>query len=293
MKKLILILTAFCYFHFATAQDFDTRTSIGLFAGAMNYQGDLKPNSFTFQHSNLIVSLIARKPLNRWFAIRGGVTAGKVEAADKYNRDYLQLRNLSFASGIKEVFAALEADLLDISTKKFTPYAYGGIVLFHFKPYAFNTKNEKVFLQPLSTEGQGLPDYPDRKIYKLTQFAAAFGGGLRFAVSDCSTISLEFSQRKTFTDYLDDVSTNYVDQNKLMLAKGPQSVEMAFRGDELHPPSSYPPDGEQRGTPTEADWYYFFGLSVDVRLGCLRETLSGVFNGGGSKTRGTRCPTIY
>ena len=173
-----------------------------------------------------------RKPFNRWFAVRGGVTIGKVEAADRYNRDYLQQRNLSFASGIKEVFAALEADILDISTKKFTPYAYGGIVLFHFNPYTYDANNQKVFLQPLSTEGQGLADYPDRKVYKLTQLAAAFGGGLRFALSDCSTISLEFSQRKTFTDYLDDVSTSHIDQSQLLAAKGPKAVELAFRGDE-------------------------------------------------------------
>ena len=293
MKKLVLILTAFCHYFSATAQEFDTRATIGLFAGAMNYQGDLKPNSFTFQHSNLIVSVIARKPLNRWFALRGGFTIGKVEAADKYNRDYLQLRNLSFASGIKEIFTALEVDLLDISTKKFTPYAYGGIVLFHFNPYTLDANNEKVFLQDLSTEGQGLADYPDRKVYKLTQFAAAFGGGLRIAVSGCTSLSLEFSQRKTFTDYLDDVSTSYVDQNKLSAAKGSQSVALAFRGDEIHPPTSYPPDGEQRGTPTEADWYYFFGLSADISINCLGEKLSGLFNGSGGRDRSSRCPTVY
>lgn len=293
MKKLFLILIVSCHYIFANAQEFDTRPTIGLFAGAMNYQGDLKPNSFTFQHSNLIVSVLARKPLNRWFALRGGFTIGKVEAADKYNRDYLQLRNLSFATGIQEVFAALEAHMLDISTKKFTPFAYGGIVLFHFNPYTYNADKEKVFLQPLSTEGQGLADYPDRKVYKLTQFAAAFGGGIRIAVSGCTSLSIEFSQRKTFTDYLDDVSTSYVDQNKLLQAKGPQSVELAFRGDEVHPPMPYPPDGEQRGTPTEADWYYFFGLSADIQINCLREKFSGLFNGGGGRSRYSRCPTVY
>ena len=145
VKKLILSLLFFSHYLFSTAQEFDTRSTIGVFAGAMNYQGDLKPNSFTLQHSNLILSLAIRKPLNRWFAVRAGVTVGKVEAADKYNRDYLQQRNLSFASGIKEIFAALEADLLDISTKKFTPYTYGGLVLFHFNPYAYDGDNQKVF----------------------------------------------------------------------------------------------------------------------------------------------------
>lgn len=293
MKKLLLILLFSCTYFFATAQEFDTRSTIGLFVGAVNYQGDLKPNSFTLQHSNLILSLALRKPLNRWFAVKAGITVGKVEAADKYNRDYLQQRNLSFASGIKEIYAALEADLLDISTKKFTPYAYGGLVLFHFNPYTYDADNQKTFLQPLSTEGQGLADYPDRKPYKLTQFAAAFGGGVRVAVSECTMLSLEFSQRKTFTDYLDDVSTSYVDRAQLLATKGPKAVALAFRGDELTNPAPYPPAGEQRGTPTEADWYYFLGVSADVRLSCLKETLSGLFRGGGNSPRYTRCPTLY
>jgi hypothetical protein len=295
VKKLVLIFAIFCHYHSATAQDFDTSPTIGLFAGAMNYQGDLKPNSFTFQHSNLILSLAIRKPLSRWFAVKGGFTIGKVEAADKYNRDYLQVRNLSFESGIKEIFGAFEADLLDISTKKFTPYVYGGIVLFHYNPYTYDAGNRKVYLQALSTEGQGLAEYPDRKIYKLTQFAAAFGGGLRIAVTPCSSLSIEFSQRKTFTDYLDDVSTSYVDQNKLLAAKGQLSVDLAYRGDEVHNPSPYPPDGEQRGTPTEADWYYFFGVSADIRINCLKEKLSGLFSSGlGGRNRySSRCPTVY
>jgi hypothetical protein len=218
-----------------------------------------------------------------------------VEAADRYNRDYLQRRNLSFASGIKELFTFLEADVLDISTKKFTPFAYGGIVLYHFDPYTLDANNNRVYLQPLSTEGQGLPGYPDRKVYKLTQFAAAFGGGLRFAFTDCTSIALEFSQRKTFTDYLDDVSTSYIDRNALLATKGQLAVDLAYRGDEVHNPSPYPPDGEQRGTPSEMDWYYFMGISADIRINCLKEKLSGLFSlQKMSRARQyKRCPTMY
>jgi hypothetical protein len=261
----------------------------------MNYQGDLKPNSFTFQHSNFMLSLIYRKPLSRWFAFRGGITIGKVEGADRFNRDYLQIRNLSFATNLKEVFTLLEADVLDISTKKFTPFAYGGVVLYHFNPYTFDANNKKVHLKPLTTEGQGLPGYADRKPYKLTQFAAAFGGGFKIAISSCTSLAVEFSQRKTFTDYLDDVSTAYVDENTLLAARGQQSVNLAYRGDEVNPSWEYPPDGEQRGTPTEMDWYYFIGMSVDVKIGCLKEKFSGLLNLDNKDTRRfyKRCPTMY
>lgn len=289
-------MIAFVCTVFSFAQEeFDTSPSLGLFAGAINYQGDLKPNSFTFQHSNLMLSIVLRKPLSRWFAVRTGLTVGKVEGADRFNRDYLQRRNLSFATNLKEAFALLEADVLDMSIKKFTPYAYGGVVLYHFNPFTLDANNRRVYLKPLATEGQGLAGYPDRKSYKLTQFAAAFGGGLKIAVNGCTSIALEFSQRKTFTDYLDDVSTAYVDYNTLLAARGQQAADIAYRGDEVNPSWEYPPDGEQRGTPTEMDWYYFIGMSVDVRIGCLKEKLSGLLNLGTRDSRRfyKRCPTMY
>jgi hypothetical protein len=98
----------------------------------MNYQGDLKPNSFTLQHSNLVLSLNIRKPLNRWVSLKAGALIGKIEAADKYNRDNLKFRNLDFTSGIKEIYGVLELDLLDLATKKFAPYFFGGGAFFPF-----------------------------------------------------------------------------------------------------------------------------------------------------------------
>jgi len=294
LKKIILLLSVYCVLLSTNAQEFDSSPSIGLLIGAVNYQGDLKPNSFTFQHSNLLAGISVRKPFNRWFAARAGVAIGKIEADDKFNRPYLQVRNLNFTSSIKELYAALEVDLLDIDIKKFSPYLYGGGNLFHFNPYTYDIQNNKVYLQPLVTEGQGLSQYPDRKPYQLTQFALAFGGGLRIALSSCSSIAIEFSQRKTFTDYLDDVSTSYVDANVLRSAKGQQSVDLAYRGDELGNGNAYPANGDQRGTPTEMDWYYFVGLHAEFKLSCFGSLFSG--NGGSRSIRQgyyKNCPKVF
>src|SRR5258708_5350638 len=92
--------------------------------------------------------------------------------------------------------------------------------------------------------------------------------------------------RKLFTDYLDDVSTNYVDQNLLLLNRGPKAVELAYRGDELKNGSSYPPAGSKRGGSSVNDWYYFTMFTASFRLGG---------NGGGSGSgkllkSGTGCP---
>jgi len=284
--KLYFIAIMACLSQVVSAQDFDKSTSISLFTGLVNYQGDLNPSSFSFSHSNLATGLIFRKPLNRWFTVRAGVTMGKIEANDAWNRDYLKSRNLSFTTTIKEAYAGLEIAVLDISTKKFTPYIYGGIAVFHFNPWAADNSGTKTYLQPLSTEGQGLPQYPEQKKYNLTQIALPFGAGIKYAVSDGFSIGVEFSQRKSFTDYIDDVSSYYVDKDVLLAAKGPKAVEMAYRGGQSPVGSPlYPAHGEQRGTASEMDWYYFTGITAEIKL----NSLGGLF--GGSKTVASqRCP---
>ncbi|HLG39312.1 MAG TPA: DUF6089 family protein, partial [Chitinophagaceae bacterium] len=190
-------------------------------------------------------------------------------------------------SSIKEAYAGLEYNLLDISKTRFTPYIYGGIAVFHFNPWAYDNDGNKTYLQPLSTEGQGLADFPTQKPYKLTQFAIPFGAGFKYALNDNINIGIEFSQRKTFTDYLDDVSSFYVDDGKLLAAKGPKAVEMAYRG--LSNPNAsagYPSHGEQRGTPSEMDWYYFTGINIEMKFG----TFSSLFNGSRDKSYQQRCP---
>ena len=187
--------------------------------GMINYEGDLKPNSFTFNNSNLHLSISTRIPITNKFSWRAGLGFGKVQAADKDNREYLQVRNLDFTSSIKEFYTGIEYAPFDLSRFRLTPYLCFGASVFHFNPYTYDANNRKVFLKPLSTEGQGLSDYPERKPYNLTQFAFAWTGGIRYRVGEGIHAGIEFSQRKTFTDYLDDVSAAYVDFDKLFQAK--------------------------------------------------------------------------
>lgn len=277
----------------STAQLTVSDWTLALFAGTANYQGDLKPTSFTFNHSNPAFTVILRKPLSRWFTWRSGASITKVEGADKYNRNDLKPRNLSFFTGLKEIYTGLEINLLDISTKQFTPYMYGAVIVYHFNPWTYDNSGNKVYLKPLSTEGQGLPDYPENKPYRLTQTALGFGVGGKYAISNCVNIGIEFSQRKTFTDYLDDVSTSYPDYDKLITARGDKAVELSWRGDELPGGAPYPYEGYQRGTKTEMDWYYFFGLTFEVKIACLKTIFDGWKGDHGQAYHSTRCPKFY
>ncbi len=177
----------------------------------------------------------------------------------------MQARNLSFKTSIKEIYTGFELSAIDISKNHFTPYLFLGVSVFHFNPYTYDKNNQKIYLKLLSTEGQGLADYPERKPYKLTQAALAWACGVKYAINDYLIAAVEFKQRKTFTDYLDDVSSSYVDYDKLLAAKGQLSVNLSYRGDELSNSLSYPHNGEQRGTPTEKDWIYM-DMEVPAQL---------------------------
>jgi len=289
-KSLLAVIFYLSFFSIHSfSQEGSKGTYIGLFLGKMNYQGDLNPNSFTFAHSKATTGVSIRQSLNRWISLKGGFTIGHIDAADHYNRDYLKPRNLSFKTTIKEASLSLETSLLDLSTTHFTPYVYGTVSLFHFNPWAYDNSGNKVFLQPLSTEGQGLSQFPKQKTYKLTQIAVGFGVGARYAINDNINIGAEFTQRKTFTDYLDDVSSIYVDRNVLLQAKGAKAVEMAYRGDELTGGLPYPNHGEQRGTPSEMDWYYFFGINFEIRFSAFANLFKS-HSGNSSALHNTRCP---
>ena len=281
---LFFILSGACLS--VNAQYKERGTSLALFAGMINYQGDLKPNSFTFQHANATFGVLVRQPLTSWLSARAGYFFGTIEGADRYNRVYLKFRNLNFYSTIHELQTGFEINLLNPSNHRLIPVVYGGAALFHFNPWTYDNSGVKVHLKPLSTEGQGLSQYPGHRPYKLTQWSLPFGGGFKFSVNDELLIGIGFSQRKSFTDYLDDVSSFYVDEDILLQARGAKAVELAYRGDELPGGAPYPPSGEQRGTPSEMDWYYMLGVTVEMKVSTIADLVSG--NGGNSIYN--RCP---
>ncbi|MBC7849765.1 MAG: outer membrane beta-barrel protein [Chitinophagaceae bacterium] len=280
MKKFLwgLLLTPFAGF----AQPFHI-TAWGGFSG---YQGDLQTKRITVQQSNFAFGLGVKYDLSGHIALRSGLNFGKVEANDNKNSDpFLVARNLSFQSRIVEGNVAVEYSLFDLRDRKLSPYVFAGVGLFHFNPSAYDTLGNKVFLKPLSTEGQGLSQYPSSKEYKLTQFNIPFGAGLRLKVTENVSLGYEVGFRKLFTDYLDDVSNRYVDQATLLQERGAKAVEMAFRGGELKNSTAvYPADGTIRGGSKFKDWYYFHGITVTVGLQS---------NKSDSKRGSVGCPNLW
>lgn len=277
MRKLTLVLVLFFIAHTSFSQ-----FRLGIFGGLSNYQGDLTDKPY--KSPKTAFGLTGTFPLTQRFSIRTGLTFGKIGAADSLSdKPELRARNLSFQSRITEFSVLGEYNIFNLDQIRWTPYIFAGLAVFHFDPYTYDSTGIQTYLQPLSTEGQGLPGYPN-KPYALTQLAIPFGGGIKYAISERVQLGLEVGLRKTFTDYLDDVSTNYADPADLLAGNGPRSVELSYRGGEVGFPN-YPVKGFTRGNPKSKDYYYFTGLHLTFALG------SG--EGRGSGEKGYGCPKVF
>ncbi|MEN9570017.1 MAG: hypothetical protein RL172_1248 [Bacteroidota bacterium] len=254
------------------------KVHLNVLGGFSNYQGDLQSARLTFNNIKPAFGAGLYYEVTEKLYIRGQVVFAKVTGADSTGTT-VKKRNLSFSSPVTEFHLAIEYDLLNVYEHGWAPYLFAGIGFFKFNPSAKDSLGNKVYLQPLGTEGQGF--YNGRTKYALSSMVIPFGGGLKFALNDNTMLRLEAGLRKTSTDYLDDVSTTYADRNDLLINNGAKAVEMAFRGDELKPPLAYPGQGITRGSPRRTDYYYIVGASVSFRINNA--------NSGGSKN-GLGCP---
>ena len=172
-------------------------------------------------------------------------------------------RNLSFKSPLLEASLTAEINILGYDSKfltsTFSPYVFMGISWYKFNPMA-ELNDTWVELQPLGTEGQGLPELPDRQPYKLSGFSIPMGAGLKFALNDKINIGAEVGMRKTFTDYLDDVSLFYAGDDLLIENGKETTLLLSNRSDRPRTSES------QRGNPTQNDLYLFGGLTVSFNL---------------------------
>lgn len=272
MKGLVLLFLFAAFAITANSQNF----ALNVFLGSSNYQGDLQSKRFTFNQAHFAGGIGLSYDVSKHFSVRGAFKLGQISGNDKYGRN--SVRNLSFSSRLSEGDIDLQYYIMPLGSHSLTPYVFAGIALFHFDPYTFDTAGRKFYLKPLSTEGEGF--ITGRNNYSLTQFAVPFGAGVKLPLSDNLNVGVELGFRKTFTDYLDDVSKTYVDQALLLDARGAKAVELAYRADEIKGASPvYPAGGTGRGNPGSKDWYYFAGVTLSIRLG---NGLLGSGNGSGA-----------
>jgi len=241
---------------------------VGAFLSGSNYEGDLAPIAFQPRETHSAAGGFIRYNPARFFSFRLGLTYGVISGTDANAIDpALRQRNLSFKSNILDLALTAEWNILgyDAYVRPFSPFLFAGVAGFHFNPRALY-KGEWVYLQPLGTEGQGTSAFPDRKKYPLYQVSIPVGLGVKIALADLVNMGVEIGFRKTFTDYLDDVSKTYVDPLILISENGSLANALSNRtGEYLGTPVLYG-NGDQRGDPTDMDWYLFGGVTISFNL---------------------------
>ena len=279
------------YYTVSTAQNFaqpgdwkKIRKEVFIQMGASGFLGDLggqdkvgthySPIDYDFPITRTAAGIGYKYKLQQWLNLVGTFNWLIVRGDDKLTQEpFRHERNLNFRSNIFELAARIEfAYFTNRVTSRYSIkktfkrrmkgvqtewIAFIGIGGFYYNPYGKDKYGNWVALRPLHTEGQGLPGGP--KQYSNFSVAIPMGIGFNIYIKKQWTVGLELNWRKTFTDYIDDVSTNYYDPVKLSNAYGPKSAEMADPSLGNIPGFSKPAaDGTaaQRGRPDQKDSYF-------------------------------------
>ncbi len=281
MKKhfSILIIALFSVLT-GLSQSKQKSAEVGVFLGGSYYIGDLNPLIHFNQFTKPAGGIIFRYNFNPRLAARANAFLGSVEGQDSFSGSPTQQqRNLHFKSTISELSAQLEFNFLNYKIgddrQLFSPYIFGGLAVFRFNPQA-QINNNWIDLQPLGTEGQGLPGGATKRKYKRVEMAIPFGFGIKANLSKNIGVSIEWGMRKTYTDYLDDVSRRYYDPAILAAKRGTTTAQLSDPSIGTDP--NFSNVGRQRGNPTTKDWYSFAGIALTVKLKEKRKTCPEVYN---------------
>lgn len=247
---------------------------LGVLGGWSSYKGELADHLMKNEMNHLAGGIFFRHNWDRHWSWKLAVNYGRISgddalSDDAFNRD----RNLSFYSNILDISPMVEFNFFPYETGNFyypfTPYLFTGISIFHFNPKA-QLGDDVYELQPLTTEGQ--------RPYKRLNVAIPIGGGLKFSIGRLG-IGIEVGARRSYCDYLDDVSTVYPDLNRLLSAKGQTAVLLSDRSFSSADTSSLVPSSfrKQRGNVQDKDWYMFGGLTLYYRLSSLLKDICKPF----------------
>lgn len=243
--------------------------------GMMTYQGDIDDGLLGFKSPNPGVGIQGVYQFHPNIAIRGEVNLGRVSNNDKNapSGSNSKDRNLSFRSnifelsfhGVYELFGKAtayrdgSAHYYYFHRPKFTPYLFLGVGLFKMNPQA-NYQGKWYNLQPLGTEGQYLSAGNNPEPYALYQITFPMGIGVRYRLNDKFDLYYEFGYRKTFTDYLDDVSSYYPDSAMMRREMPREAYGLTYRYSQNNSPDYA---RIKRGNSTNEDSYVYtrFGIT--------------------------------
>ena len=250
MKKFIFLIAIF-FSIISSAQV----NEFGFFTGTGYYLGDLNRSHFSQQ--DLCLGAVYKSDFrNERMSLRFHLMYNKVRASDDMSGIANQVyRNLSFKSEVIEFGPVLEIDFFPFHPGQNhtdepdfgSPYFLIGLNYMRMNPTA-RIGDSTYKLQPLKTEGQEKP-------YSLNQIVIPLGIGVKMNITHHLSLSMEYGIRKTFTDFLDDVSGLYADP---VIVQSPTGTEINISDRSPNTYNVIP--GLQRGNSSDKDWYAVSGI---------------------------------
>jgi hypothetical protein len=268
MKKLTLPFKAilFCSLGFSlpTILNAQYKWDVGVNIGAANYLGDMGGNELTrrdfvsdmkLSQTRLSTDAFVRYRIARQFSVQGNFGWARISGNDKLSSNPARnARNLNFRNDIIQLTGEAQYFFYEVNDlghsyryrNNFRAYVGLGIGAAYHNPKA-ELDGQWIALRPLETEGF--------RYTKITGVIPATAG-FYFTLNKHYRIGWNLTWNTTFTDYLDDVSTRYVDPSTL---SSPTAVKLANRTNELTNitpafAENFTP-GDKRGDPTHNDSY--------------------------------------
>ncbi|MBX2961346.1 MAG: outer membrane beta-barrel protein [Cyclobacteriaceae bacterium] len=208
-RSLLVLITLLQFTSVVNAQ----RSEVGFGLGTFNYTGDLV-RTYNIKNSSLAGTIHYRSNLSNVVSFRATITAGQVRATEVPIDAFAAARNASFNTFLLETSIGFEYHFLNWRDVKapmrYTPYIFAGLGLFGISGY--DVKPEE---------------------YSNVQGTIPFGGGFKYIVNPKFYVAFEVGIRKTFFDYLDNIS-------------GGDPLQKNF----------------QYGNPNDFDNYFFVGVTL-------------------------------
>jgi len=290
-KLFLIVLTFFITFQLRAQQYF-----VGVGGGLTTYWGDLnagQPINDFINNSGFNGQLFFMYRPKPFISARLNVSIGQMNGDDRNSaKDWQLERNLRFTSRLNDFSARIMIHPfeLPIGSTSLTPFISSGLSITSFDPTT-TFGNTTFRLQPLGTEGQGIDGFSPK--YSLSTISAPFGGGLIFKLNERISLMGEAYVHFTNSDYLDDVSTNYVAYNQLLSGNGIDAARLSDRTPE-YLNSTEPSNrstGDMRGSPAVKDYFFLTNISLVYKF----KDLGNVFRRDGNGRRKSSrviCPSF-
>ncbi len=280
LKRIIIPVLCLLAGTTVKAQTLDAYVHAGEFGvaiGAAHYYGDLNTRG-SASRPKFSAGVFFTKQFNNYIGLKIAGNYAKVGYSDAYSKNEAQkIRNLSFNSNIWELSLHGQFNFFKfypgVEGYSFTPYVSLGVGIFSYDPYAYlivNGEEQKHFLRPLGTEGQGNVNYPERKPYSPMAVCFPLSVGFKYNYSPSLNFFAEAGYRFTNTDYLDDVSTTYAPDAFSATPTGDPSIAqlLSDRSYEYGTPIGI--KGRQRGNSKQKDGYIIAQVGVSFNITSYR-----------------------